>query len=93
MGSALVVQWLKLCTSLPLQGGMYLSPGQRTKIPHAIQCTQKKTKKKTTKKRKDVNKLEHVQRKKWQDPETAGRLILRDNRRNDGCLTQKTDDK
>ena len=66
-----------------------MSPGQRTKIPHALQCTQKKTKKK----RKDVNKLEHVQRKKWQDPETAGRLILRDNRRNDGCLTQKTDDK
>ena len=50
-------------------------------------------KKKTKKKRKEVNKLEHVQRKKWQDPETAGRLILRDNRRNDGCLTQKTDDK
>ena len=49
--------------------------------------------KKKKKKRKDVNKLEHVQRKKWQDPETAGRLILRDNRRNDGCLTQRADDK
>ena len=49
--------------------------------------------KKTKKKRKYVNKLEHVQRKKWQDPETAGRLILRDNRRNDGCLTQRADDK
>ena len=67
-----------------------MSPGQRTKIPHATQCTQKTKKKK---KRKDVNKLEHVQRKKWQDPETAGRLILRDNRRNDGCLTQRADDK
>ena len=42
------------------------------------------------KKRKDVNKLEYSQRKKQQ--ETAGRLILRDNRRNDGCLTQRADD-
>ena len=38
-----------------------------------------------------MNKLEYVQRKKQQ--ETAGRLILRDNRRNDGCLTQRADDK
>ena len=42
-GTSLVVQWLRLCT--PSAGGMCSIPGQRTKIPHAMQHSQKKKKK------------------------------------------------
>ena len=41
-GTSLVVQWLRLCT--PSAGGMGSIPGQRTKIPHAMQHSQKKKK-------------------------------------------------
>ena len=34
LGTSLVVQWLKLCTSSA--GGEVLIPGQGTKIPHAM---------------------------------------------------------
>ena len=43
-GTSLVVQWLRLCVSNAR--GVGLIPGQGTKIPHAIQCGQKKKKKK-----------------------------------------------
>ena len=39
-GTSLAVQWLKLCTSSV--GGIGSIPGQRTKIPHATWCSQKK---------------------------------------------------
>ena len=37
-----MVQWLRLCASNA--GGMGSIPGQGTKIPHTIQCGQKKEK-------------------------------------------------
>ena len=43
IGTFLAVQWLRLCTSTA--GGTGSIPGQRTKIPHAMQCNQKKKKK------------------------------------------------
>ena len=42
MGTSLVVQWLRLCTSIA--GGMGTNPGQGTKIPHASRYGQKKKK-------------------------------------------------
>ena len=42
--SSLVVQWLRLHASTV--GGTSSIPGQRTKIPHAAQCSQKQTNKK-----------------------------------------------
>ena len=41
-GTSLAVQWLRLCTSSI--GGIGSIPGQRTKIPHATWCSQKKKK-------------------------------------------------
>ena len=43
-GTSLVAQWLRLCASNAR--GVGLIPGQGTKIPHAIQCGQKKKKNK-----------------------------------------------
>ena len=43
MGNSLVVQWLGHHASTA--GGADLTPGQGTKIPHAMQCGQKKKKK------------------------------------------------
>ena len=43
IGTSLAVQWLRLCTSTA--GGTGSIPGQGTKIPHAMQCNQKKKKK------------------------------------------------
>ena len=42
IGTSLAVQWLRLCTSTA--GGTGSIPGQGTKIPHAMQCNQKKEK-------------------------------------------------
>ena len=42
--TSLVVQWLRLCISTA--GGVGLIPGRGAKIPHAMQCGQKKRKKK-----------------------------------------------
>ena len=39
-GNSLAVQWLGLCTSTA--GGMGPIPSQGTKIPHEMQCGQKK---------------------------------------------------
>ena len=39
-GTSLAVQWLRLCASTA--GGMGSIPGQGTKIPHAVWCSQKK---------------------------------------------------
>ena len=44
MWTSLAVQWLRLCT--PNAGGMGSIPGQRTKIPHAMQHSARKKKKK-----------------------------------------------
>ena len=41
-GISLVVQWLRLCASNA--GGAGLIPGWGTKIPHAVQCSQKEKK-------------------------------------------------
>ena len=38
----MAVQWLRLYA--PNAGGTDLIPGQKTKIPHAMQCNQKKEK-------------------------------------------------
>ena len=43
LGISLVVQWLN-CV-LPVRGGVDLTPGQGTKIPQAVQNSQKKKKK------------------------------------------------
>ena len=40
MGTSLAIQWLRLHASN--SGGIDLSPGQATKIPHVMQCSQKK---------------------------------------------------
>ena len=45
-----MVQWLRLCASTA--GGTALIPGRGTKIPQAMQGSQKKKKKKTRKKEK-----------------------------------------
>ena len=45
MGTSLVVQWLRLCTSNA--GGMGLTPGRGTRILHAMLHGQKKKKKLT----------------------------------------------
>ena len=42
LGTSLAVQWLRLFASTAQ--GMGLIPGQRTKIPHATKCGQKKKK-------------------------------------------------
>ena len=42
LGTSLVVQWLRLCTSIA--GGTSLILGWGTKILHAMQCGQKKKK-------------------------------------------------
>ena len=42
IGTSLVVQWLRLCTSTA--GGAGLIPGQGTVIPSAVHCGQKKKK-------------------------------------------------
>ena len=42
-GTFLLVQWLRLCSSNV--GGSGSIPGWATKIPHAVQCNQKKKKK------------------------------------------------
>ena len=42
IGTSLAVQWLRLCTSTA--GGTGSIPGQGNKIPHAMQCNQKKKK-------------------------------------------------
>ena len=42
IGTSLAVQWLRLCTSTA--GGTDSIPGQGNKIPHAMQCNQKKEK-------------------------------------------------
>ena len=39
-GTSLVVQWLRFCASTA--GDSAFSPGQGTKILHALQCIQKK---------------------------------------------------
>ena len=44
LGISLVVQWLN-CV-LPVRGGVDLTPGQGTKIPQAVQNSQKKKRKK-----------------------------------------------
>ena len=36
LGASLVVQWLRLCASIA--GGVGLTLGWRTKIPHAMSC-------------------------------------------------------
>ena len=41
-GPSLVVQWLRICASTA--GGMGLIPDLGSKIPHALQCSQKKKK-------------------------------------------------
>ena len=41
-GTSLVVQWLRLHASTA--GGMASNPGQRTRKPYAVQCSQKKKK-------------------------------------------------
>ena len=46
-GTSPVVQWLRLCASTA--GGKGSIPGQGTKIPHAVLCSQKKRKKKRKK--------------------------------------------
>ena len=38
LGTALVVRWLRLCTSTTGDAGSI--PGQGTKIPHVTQCSQ-----------------------------------------------------
>ena len=43
-GASLAVQWLRLCAYNA--GEMGLIPGWETKIPHAMQCSQGKKKKK-----------------------------------------------
>ena len=45
-GTLVVVQWLRLCASTA--GGRSSFPSQGTKIPHAVQCSQKIRKKKIT---------------------------------------------
>ena len=54
--TSLVVQWLRLHT--PNAGGMNLIPGQKTKIPHAMHCNQKKKKRKKGRKKKTAKKRE-----------------------------------
>ena len=44
MGNSLAGQWLRLHTSTA--GGTGLIPGQGTKVPHGVQCSPKKKKKK-----------------------------------------------
>ena len=46
-GTSLVVQWLRLHASNA--GGMGSIPGWGTKIPHAMECGKKNTKKQTKK--------------------------------------------
>ena len=41
-GASLAVQWLRLC--IYNAGEMGSIPGQETTIPHAMRCSQKKTK-------------------------------------------------
>ena len=43
-GTSLVLQWLRLC--ICKAGGTGSIPAQGTKIPHAVQCSQEKKKKK-----------------------------------------------
>ena len=53
LGTSLAVQWLK--TPLPNAGGMGLIPGQGTKIPHVLECSQKlKGAKNTTERKKTI---------------------------------------
>ena len=48
LGTSLVVQWLRLCTSNA--GGMGSIPGQETKIPCAAWCGKRKKERKKEKK-------------------------------------------
>ena len=43
MGTSLALQWLGLRASTAM--GMGLTPGWGTKVPHAMRCSQNKTKK------------------------------------------------
>ena len=54
-GLPLLAYWLKLCAANA--GGTGSIPGQGTKIPHALQCSQKIEKKK---RKKETNAMEEV---------------------------------
>ena len=52
-GTALVIQWLRLCSSNAGGAGLILSQG--TKIPHAEWWSQKKKKKASKNKQKEID--------------------------------------